>query len=189
MKTNLLLCLALVLSGGLFGCSTPKQSAFLGGVYDIEQVKLPIKFSNYHELYAFIAKYNTYGGMQTDANTLFKLAADSTTEIITLEKLEDTNLPPYVYIVTSHYYNGGIFDEIRGAQGNGNFYILRPLAKDFTSMDTDHGFELVGLVAGNAYRWREVARHLILQTHWHSGAFYDDWTSYKWNGNYFEQIP
>ena len=143
MKLRIALCPALIVSGILFGCSTTRQDS--GSVHDTRAVELPIRFAGYRELYTFIAQH-TDGGMPTNNDALFKLAADSKTEIITLE---DERMP-YVYLVEGHYYNGGVYDQIRGAQGNGGYYILRPLATNLSELNTDKGFELVGIAKGNS---------------------------------------
>jgi len=181
VKSKLILCLALILSGGLFGSSTAKPT--VAGDTDAEQIKLPIKFAGYRELYAFIAQ-NSGGGLPTDANTLFKLAADSKTEIITLsdEKM------PYVYLIESHYYNGGIYDQIRGAQGNGSYFILRPLATNYAARDTDKGFELIGIADGNSCAMTNSNGKLQFVTHWHLSATESPESIYEWNGKFFELV-
>ena len=179
MKPKLILCLALVLGGGLFGCSTTKP-ALTAGDADVKQIKLPIKFAGYREFFTFVAQ-NTYGGMPTNADTLLKLAADSSIEIIGL----DFKQMPYVYVVESGYFNGE-FDEIRGAQGNGQYYILRPLATD----DADSGgFELVGILKGNAYAVQYVNGTPRFVSYWHLSAREHPETIYEWNGKFFEQKP
>lgn len=182
MNFKPILCLALVLAGGLLGCSTTKTT-LVSKDSNHETIKLPVKFAGYREFYTFVAQH-FYGGMPTDADTLFKLAADSTTEIVTLsdEKI------PYVYLVTSHYYNGGIYDQIRGAQGNGAYFILRPLATDYATLNTDKGFELVGILAGNSCELTHSNGRPQFVTHWHMSAAESPESIYEWNGKVFEQI-
>jgi len=176
-KSKLILCLALVLSGGLFGCSTTKLTAV--GNTDAEQIKLPIKFAGYRELYAFIANHANGGGdLTTDEKTLFKLAADSTIKIVGL----DYRHMPYVYVVESHYFRG-IHDEIRGEQGNGQYYILRPLAADNATWG---GFELVGILDGNAYTVQHINGMPRFVSYWHLSAGEHPESIYDWNGKYFE---
>jgi len=176
MKPQHLLCLILILISGLTGCATD-PSPGIEPRADVS-VQLPVRFRTYQELYTFIAQRE---GVPADA--VFKLAADSETEI---DGFDDPL--PYLWVITPHFYNGGIFDQIRGEQGNGRYYILRPLARDFSSLDTDRGFELVGLAEGNSVRWTSVNRTLQLITGWHISAGESPETVYQWNGKFFEQM-
>jgi hypothetical protein len=176
MKPKLILCLALILICGIFGCSTTKPVVITGDTVD-EPIKLPVKFAGYREFFTFVAK-NTYGGMSIDADTVFKLAADSTIEIVGL----DFKSMPYVYVVEDHYYNGYL-DEIRGAQGNGQYYILRPLT---TGSRTSRGFELVGIIDGNAYTVQHLNETPRFVSYWHISAGEHPETIYEWNGKFFE---
>lgn len=180
MKSKLILWLVLALSGGLFGCSTTRQPLVIGRGSVEGTIQLPVRFSNYHELYVFIAKNE---GIPESADTLFQLAADSETKIYALDES-----PSYVWVITPHFYNGGILDEIRGAQGNGGIYLVCPLAKNFTSGDTNHGFELVGIATGNACRFSSVNHVTRLITNWHISAAEQPETVYQWNGKCFEGI-
>jgi hypothetical protein len=184
MKLKYLLGLALVLSGGLFGCSTAKINSSANVASD-ENIKLPIRFKNYRELYAFI-EATTYGGQPTNADTTLAMASDTTTEIVTLS---DDRLQ-YVYLVTPHYYDGGGYDHIRGEQGNGDYYILRPLTKleDFTGDGKDHGFELVGIGEGNSFTWTNSNGKIGFVTTWHLSARENPASVYEWNGKFFEQV-
>ena len=173
MKSKLILCLALVLSGGLVGCSTTKST-----VTDTEQIKLPIKFAGYREFFTFIG-HNELNGMPINDDTVFKLAADSMIKIIGL----DFKQMPYVYLVESHYFSGE-FDEIRGAQGNGQYYILRPLAADNAALV---GFELVGILDGNGYTVQHINGTPRFVSYWHLSASEHPESIYEWNGKFFEQ--
>jgi hypothetical protein len=92
----------------------------------------------------------------------------------------------YVYLVTVHYYNGGVFDQIRGAQGNGSYYILRPLSV-YSALDTDKGFELVGVVEGNSWKLMHSNGRCRFVTYWHVSAAESPESIYEWNGKFFEQ--
>ncbi len=180
MKLKTILCFALVLSGSLFGCSTIP----LNSNDEDKEVKLPINFKNYRELYAFI-EARTYGRVPTNVDATLAIASDTTTKI---ETLSDNKLQ-YVYLVTPHYYDGGVFDNIRGAQCNVEYYILRPLAKitDFTGDGKDHGFELVGIGEGNTLTWTNLNGKIGFVTTWHLSAGEHPETIYEWNGKFFEQ--
>ena len=178
MKAKLIIALALMLCGSLIGCSTPK-----GGLEIQKETRLPIKFAGYRELYIFIA-HQVDEDFPTDNHTLFKLAADSTTKIVTLDSKEI----PYVYLIENHYYNGGIYDQMRGAHGNGSFFVVRPLANNDAALDTDKGFELVGILSGNVYELTHINGKPRFTTYWHISAGEHPKTDYDWNGKYFEQV-
>jgi hypothetical protein len=179
MSFKLLLCLALVLSGAMCGCSTTRPLAVIAPEKE-RHPELPVKFASYRQLYEFMA---TREGVQSFPDAVFKLAADSETQIYSLDEP-----PKYVWVITPRFYNGGIYDVIRGAQGNGSIYLVRPLARDFISANTDCGFELVGLAEGNIYRLSNVNKTPILITHWHLSADKDPETVYEWNGKFFVHV-
>ena len=183
MNPKLLLCLALILSGGLFGCSTTKTDSTTSSDAE-EKIQLPIKFAGYRELYAFIAR-ETFGddGVSPNADTIFKLAADNETETYELDYP-----PSYLWVITPHYFNGGIIDGIRGEQGNGSYYVLRPLAGCLTSGKTDCGFELVGIAWGNTLSFSGYNQTTRLITSWHISAGEHPETVYEWTGKCFEQV-
>jgi len=177
MNPKLILCLVLVLSGILFGCSTTKP-AFVIGDTDAGQIKLPVKFAGYREFFTFVGQ-GSINGMPINGDTVFKLAADSTIKIIDLNFKQ----MPYVYLVESHYFRGA-YDEIRGAQGNGQYYILRPLATGNAALG---GFELVGILDGNAYEVQHINGTPRFVSYWHLSAGEHPETIYEWNGKFFEQ--
>src|SRR5579884_121761 len=171
-------CITMGLAGFIAGCSSTKPK--LVSPIDFESIELPIKFSGYRSFYTFIA-LNEYSGMYSkDKDVVLKMAADSSTEIITVDDkgMQDQ----YLYLIKPHYYNGGIYDQIRGAQGNGHYYILRPLATKFTELDTDKGFELIGLLSGNSCRFTHETGKPAFITHWHMSAAESPQTIYEWNG-------
>ena len=174
MKPKLLLCLALVLSGGLFGCSTTKPALVAGDTH-AEQIKLPITFASNREFFTFVAR-NSINGMPINDDTVSKLATDSTDKTVGLDSKQ--RQMPFVHVVESHYFNRGI-DEIRGVQGNGQFYILRPL---FTSK-----VELVGILDGNSYRLQPINGTPRFVSYWHLSANESSENIYEWNGKFFEQ--
>jgi hypothetical protein len=181
---KILLCLAVVSIGGLFGCATHRQSSTTNSDTEVKE-DLPIKFADYQEFYTFVAK-RTYGGMLMlqRTNAPFILAADSTTEILTLE----SKSLPYIYLVTPHFYNGGVYDKIRGVQGNGEYYLLRPLATNYIGFDTDKGFELLGIAEGNSCKLSYSNGVPQLVTHSHFSATEYPQSIYEWNGKVFELV-
>ena len=185
-KRKLRLCLALVLSGCIFGCSTTKP-VFADHNADIGHNPLPIKFAGYREFFTFVGT-NSNNGMPINNDTLFKLAAESQVEIITV----DFPQMPYLYVVKTHYFRNGfdtnhvfnfVYDEIRGAQGNGQFYILRPLATTNAALG---GFELLGILNGNAYTVQHLNGTPRFVSYWHLSAGEHPESIYEWNGKFFE---
>ncbi len=177
MKFGLSFCLALVLSGVLFGCSTGQHLHNACGHPSVRfaakglNPNLPIKFASYCDVYGFIAECE---GIPTNADALLKLAAESKMEITPIENVGT------IQIIEANYY-GDVFNEIRGAQLNGRYYVLRKHKSDFA---------LVGILEGNLYRWENVGKSVKLKTHWHVGLGNgeDDWQSYEWNGQTFGAI-
>jgi hypothetical protein len=168
---KIFLCLTLVLSGGLFGCSTTKPALITA---DAEQIKLPITFAGVREFFTFVAR-NSINGMPINDDTVSKLVADSTDKIVVLDSKQIQM--PFVHVVESHYFNRGI-DEIRGVQGNGQFYILRPLTSKV---------ELVGILDGNSYRLQPKNGTPRFVSYWHLSANESSENIYEWNGKFFEQ--
>ncbi len=122
-----------------------------------------------------------------DTDALLKMASDSTTTIITVDD-DKAMQDKYIYLIEPHYYDGGIFDKIRGAQGNGSYYVLRPLATNYTEVDTDKGFELIGILSGNSCEFTHETGKPAFVTHWHMSAAEAPETIYEWNGNFFEAL-
>jgi len=180
VKRKYVLCLMLALGGLSSGCSASKQSVAIIPPSDREGIELPVKFRDYQEVFMFIAKHE---GIPTNTDWLFKFAADSETRNYTLDE------PPFhVWLIIPHFYNGGIYDKIRSAQGNGGYYVLRPLAGDFTSDNTDCGFELVRVAAGNTITWSGNNHRARFTTTWHVSAAESPADVYEWNGNFFEPV-
>jgi hypothetical protein len=161
------------LSGGLVGCLTTKP-ALVAGDTDAEQIKLPITFANLDEFFTFVAR-NSINGMPINDDTVSKLATDSTDKTVGLDSKQ--RQMPFVHVVESHYFNRGI-DEIRGVQGNGQFYILRPLTSKV---------ELVGILDGNSYRLQPINGTPRFVSYWRLSANESSENIYEWNGKFFEQ--
>jgi hypothetical protein len=177
MKYEIILCCALVLSGGLLGRSAPYRLQDgswhppIGDTAKASNPDLPIKFTNYHDVYRFIAECE---GVPTNADALLKLASESKMEITPIENVGT------IQIIEANYYSD-VFNKIRGAQLNGRYYVLRRNKSDF---------DLVGILEGNIYRWENIGKSVKLKTHWHVGAWNGeaDWQSYEWNGRTFGAI-
>lgn len=144
----------------------------------------PKDFSNYYELFKYIAKNEGFEpGHADNEDFLLKLAADSKIETYQVDGIK---LP--VIIVTPHYYTYLVgplarIDELRGAQGNGDFYLLLPL-KNLTNEDgsPDPGFRIVGIAEGNSYWWSSTS----FNTGWHISAYESPKSVYEWDGKLFK---
>ena len=113
--------------------------------------------------------------MPINDDTVSKLVADSTDKIVVLDSKQ--RQMSFVHVVESHYFNHGI-DEIRGAQGNGQFYILLPLTSKV---------ELVGILDGNSYRLQPKNGTPRFVSYWHLASNESSENIYEWNGKFFEQ--
>ena len=143
-----------------------------------ESKSSPPRFKNYAAVFTFIAQQQD---LPTNAATVFTLAADTSIEVMVFDEI------PILYFVTPHYFAGGLYDQIRGAQGNGRYYLLRPLNRDFTAAgNLDRGFELVGVADGNTYKWEWVNHRPRLVTTWHLSASESPTNIYDWNGSEFK---
>jgi hypothetical protein len=126
-------------------------------------------FKNWKECFRFIAKEES---LPTDDNTLFKLAAESSSKRHLLS--EKTN--EQVVVIKADYY-WEKYSQIRGAQDNGRFYVFR-IQQD--------GFTFAGALEGNGYTcgtMNGVAR-FYASSHW--SAFESLDRVYDWNGTVFE---
>jgi hypothetical protein len=123
-------------------------------------------FGGYEAAFRYIAKCE---GLNSDRSTLFALAADST--------LERLHSPPggSLVVVRADYYGQSRFG-IRGAQGNGRYYVFQ----------VDPEWRLVGILHGNSYRSDAVGTTLRIITRWHASAYDSDERVYTWNGQLFE---
>jgi len=136
-------------------------------------------FRSYREAFKFIAQSE---GLPTDSKTLLQLAADSKVVVHHFDGI------PALYIVEANYYAGGIYNQIRGVQLNGRYYVLRSLARDFAGIgNLDRGFELIGVLQGNTYRWDNTDDRLRLITTWHVSAPDNKGSVYDWDGRVFRQ--
>jgi hypothetical protein len=124
-------------------------------------------FASYQEAFRYIAKWE---GLPADSQTLFALAADSTLE------RSNSHLTGDLVIVKAEYYGQSRFG-IRGAQGQGQYYVFQI---------RDSKWKLVGILHGNSYRWNAVGDTLQIITRWHMSLAENPETVYTWNGRLFE---
>jgi hypothetical protein len=124
-------------------------------------------FCGYEEAFKYIAACE---GLPTDHQTLFSLAADSTLERSWFLKTGE------FLIVKAEYYGQWKYG-IRGAQGQGRYYVFQILGNKL---------RLAGILHGNTCRWSESEGTLQIITRWHVSASESPETVYTWNGQLFE---
>jgi hypothetical protein len=124
-------------------------------------------FDSYEAAFSCIARRES---LPEDKHTLFALAADST-----LERAH-SHLTGDLVVVRAEYYGQSRFG-IRGAQGQGRYYVFQV---------RDAGWRLVGILHGNSYRWDAVGDTLRVITKWHMSASESPERVYTWKGQLFE---
>ena len=132
----------------------------------------PVYFKDYQAIFAYIADRE---GVDTDPNTIIELAADSSIEY-------DRESKDLRIIITANYINKkeskGV-NEIRGASGNGCFYIFE---------SKRNGYNLIGILEGNGYKKISREGQEQYSTSWHMSAFEYGETIYQFNGKVFKAI-
>ncbi len=93
----------------------------------------PKLFANYRELFEYIADAES---LPKDPETVFKLAAESSISVHQV-KVGDFHL-----VIRADFHGDGYVSTIRGAQGNGTFYVLHR---------ERGGLRLIGTMFGNGY--------------------------------------
>jgi hypothetical protein len=124
-------------------------------------------FNNYEAAFNYIARQES---LPDDRHTVLALAADSTLE------RSRSPLTGDLVVVRAEYYGQSRFG-IRGAQGQGRYYAFQI---------RDGKWKLVGIFAGNSYRWDAVGDTLRVITRWHMSASESPETVYTWKGQLFE---
>lgn len=127
-------------------------------------------FPTYRDCFRFMA-----GCQETtvvDEANLFKLAAESSME--TFRLADGTS---NIVLVIKLDYLKGPYSAMRGAQGNGLYFLFVPRS---------NGFEHVGTMAGNAYRHGTLNGRCRFITSWHMSGAEAIETEYVWNGKMFE---
>ena len=147
---------------------------------DPDQLKSPIHFKDYEELFDYIAFQN---GLKTGLDNggpgdVFKLAVDSKIDYHRdSDGIPDTAVIMPNYIQTFLYENHRFRDNfIRGAQGNGSYYVIR---------FENEGIDLIGILEGNGYSWTSINGKEALETSWHMSAREYVRTIYEWDGKVF----
>lgn len=132
----------------------------------------PQTFKNWQECFRFMA--NELGDMlpNQDDDTLFKLAAESSAETYWIKS-------PKIAIVIKLDYIEGSYSLIRGAQGNGAYYIFSPV---------ENGYEFLGTLEGNSYKWQDSGSGgSKFITTWHWSADETGENIYDWDGHQYKK--
>lgn len=132
----------------------------------------PRTFTNWRECFRFMVG-DSDTMLQSDDDTLFKLAAESSMDRVWLG--ERTNR---IVIVVKLDYLKGPYSALRGAQDNGLYYLFVPV---------ENGFQYVGRMEGNGFKWGTPNGKARFTTNWHMSASESYENIYDWNGKMFRQ--
>jgi hypothetical protein len=122
-------------------------------------------FSSYTQLFRLIAANEM--DLPTDSETVLTLAAQSDFELYV------TDSRSVFAVITPHYYVGNAIDQLRGASGNGNFYVVRLNLSSGLADEPGRSppsLDLLGVAEGNSFRWSSENDQQILITTWHMSA-------------------
>jgi hypothetical protein len=132
----------------------------------------PRFFKNWKECFRFIASQIVYE-LKQDDDTISKLESESSTESFNLEEGSKRT----VIVITSHFFHDSI-DALRGASGNGSYYLFIPIK---------NGFQFVGEMEGCRSEWGMSNRRARFKTWWHMSAGQAYENIYDWDGKIFRQ--
>lgn len=103
----------------------------------------PRSFAGYPDLFRYVAETEL---LPTDEDTIFRLAAESTVDYVGVR-------PGEVYVVVrAELREEGEASRVRGAQGNGPYYVFRKQGGAFL---------LLGTMFGNRYTWGSLNGGLV----------------------------
>jgi hypothetical protein len=112
----------------------------------------PTRFASYEQVFRFIASQSDLE--QIDRSSVFKLAAESCVEYVRTR-------PKAWYLVIRADYLHNHISTIRGAQGNGPFYVFHEGGGAFT---------FLGVMGGNAYTQTSVNGNIGFDVSAHAGG-------------------
>ena len=141
-----------------------------------DSLTVPIHFKNYQEIFKYIADENEGEG---DPEYILELAADSRVDYLRKDHTKGTG---DMIVITANYIDKKEFfgiDMIRGAQGNGSFYVFQK---------NDDGYDLIGILSGNGYKFAQVNGKDSVLTSWHVSASEYTETLYQWDGKVYRLI-
>jgi len=138
------------------------------------------RFSGYGDLFERIAERELVAMGRIDAATperVLKLATESS---ISFDRVDDAIFG----VVETHYHvwsGGRPYDALRGATGNGLYYVVRRLGGD----GADGEMELVGRAWGRGYRWQTENGTPVFVVTNRLSAEENPETFYRWDGAVF----
>ncbi len=109
-------------------------------------------------------------GVSQDDEALFNLALASS-----LDRAQPWGTPQFAVVVTLCSLD---YCDMRGAQGNGSYYLFMPV---------ETGFQFAGKMGGNRYKWTTVNGSPQFVTGHHMSASQSYETIYDWNGTMFKE--
>lgn len=149
------------------------------------RLNAPKRLENYRRVFEFIGRHelvSTGIAPELKDEVLIKLAADST---VSVRSASDGS--PEFWVVRPDYITPGrkgSTSRIRGASGNGRFYVLMP-RPELNAQSESMAFDVVGVLAGNDYKWRIVNHTPVIVSSWRDSSNRTLETVYSWNGGMF----
>jgi hypothetical protein len=128
----------------------------------------PAFLNSWKECFRFMAGYIS---VEDTDDSLFKLAAESSMDWYWLNPDEKSIVMVIKLETLKDHYSA-----IRGVQGNGLYYLFKPVK---------NGFHYLGRMDGNSYRWGTLNGKPRFTTQWHMSANESIETIYDWNGTSF----
>lgn len=134
--------------------------------------KAPVHFQSYQDIFGYIITQN---GLFNDPEMVLQLSNDCKVDYVTPESSKDGQL---AVLIVNLINPDNKVNELRGASGNGEYYVLQ-----FTAT----GMDLVGVLAGNSWKHQTVNGRDAFVTTWHMSA--EEYTEvvYEWNGSIFDR--
>jgi hypothetical protein len=143
-------------------------------------VKSPVDLRNYDALFRFVGQKELVALGYVESLTpevILKLAAESKIEFMDVDGL-------VFAVVETHYHSEkSLVDMVRGASGNGSYYILRVSE----SLGTDARFKLLGIACGSQYKWKTVNHIPVFVTRWNLSSSESRESFYELRGDVFKQ--
>lgn len=103
----------------------------------------PRSFGRYSDLFRYVAEAEL---LPTDEDSIFRLAAESTVDYVGVRPGE------WYVVVRAELREEGETSRLRGAQGNGPYYVFRKQG---------NAFLLLGTMFGNRYTWGSLNGSLV----------------------------
>jgi hypothetical protein len=144
---------------------------------------LPVALADIRRAFTLIARFE---GVDESDESVLSLAAASR-----MEPHRESGFPTFYVVEARFFENGSIYDKLRGASGNGNYYILKGSTGTLSVGATPGAVELVGAAYGNSYRWTTTTKvndgrtTLLFVTSERLGGSRTQTHQYAWDGRIF----